>query len=442
MGYFDKIKNYVFPAGEGNQPILKKEESSKSLGNYISRVQFQRLKVDIAAWRDSIKEAEQAFYPHRVKMQRVFIDTILNGHIDACINKRKNLTLLKGFQIKQGDKVDEKATALLEKQWFASLLNYTIDARFYGYTLIGLNDLINNEFPNLEVIKRWNISPDRHQLVPLVYSLSGINFLDPEAKDANGVPYSDWTIYIDTPSDAGSSPCGFGLLYKMAYYEIIIRNNMGYNATALELFGQPMRVGKTTKTDDYERSTFFQSLLDMGSNAAILLDPNDEIELVEAQTSSGKNMGFANLEERCEKKISKIVLGHADAMDSTQGKLGGEDSSLEAIEQIEKADTKWLEEQINTKVLPKLINLGLQIPVGSTFCFKNDKEMLEAQSRKDDESMKLADIALKLKNAGMEVDPSWILERTGIPVTKTEDPIAPTLKPEQKKLLNNLYGVK
>ena len=441
MGLFSNIKNYMFPTSFNNQPRIVRDENVKAIGNYISPVQFQRLKVDIAAWRDAVKEAEQAFYPHRVKMQRVFIDTILNGHVDACMNKRKNLTLLKGFQIKVGDKVDERATELLNKQWFTNLLNYTLDAKFYGYTLIGLNEVIDNQLPNLEVIKRWNVSPDRYQLVPLVYSLNGINFLDPEAKDKDGNSYYDWTIYIDTPSETGASVCGYGLLYKVALYEIYIRNNMGYNATALELFGQPLRVGKTNKTDEYERAKYERALMDMGSSGYVLIDPMDEIEFVEASTQSGKNMGFANLEERCQKIISKIILGHADAMDSVSGKLGGEDSALEAIEQIEKADTAWLETVVNTKVLPKLMNLGLPIPVGATLCFSNDKEALEAQKRKDEELKTVADIALTFKNAGVELPIEWIEERTGIKVTKTE-PIEIGFSKDNQEKIKNLYSAK
>lgn len=437
MGIFKDIRNYIFPTAFSNQPRFVRDENVRSISNYISPVQFQRLKVDIGAWRDAVKEAEQAFYPHRVKMQRIFIDTILNGHVDACMNKRKNLTLLKGFYIKQGDKIDQKSTELLQKEWFTKLLNYSLDAKFYGYTLIGLNDIVNNEFPNLETVKRWNVSPDRYQLVPLVYSLNGINFMDPEARDKDGNSYYDWTIYIDTPSETGASVCGYGLLYKVALYEIYIRNNMGYNATALELFGQPMRVGKTSKSDEYERGEFERALRDMGASGYALIDPLDEIELVEAQTQSGKNNGFANFEERCQKIISKIILGHADAMDSVSGKLGAEDSAIEAIEQVEKTDTKWLETVVNTKVLPKLINLGLPIPMGSTFCFSNDKEELEAKEKKDAEIKLVADIVSTFNNAGVKVPVEWIEERTGIKVEKAEE--TPIIQPNIQEKLKNLY---
>ncbi len=439
-----KVTGYFFPSSLKDQPAQQRVQDVKSANGYISKVQFDRIKVDILAWRDSLKEAELAWYPHRVKMQRVFIDTVLNGHISACMSKRKDLTLLKGYYIKNvAGEIDEKATELIQKQWFGNILNHVFDAQYFGYSLIALNDLINDEFPNIEIIRRWNVSPDRHQLVPLVYSLSGINFLDPNAKDASGNSWMDSTIWIETPSDIGASKCGYGLLYKAAYYEILVRNNTGYNATAMELFGQPTRVGKTTKTDPYERDTFFNALLEMGSNAAILMDSTDEVELMFSPTGSGKNQGYANFEERCERKISKLFFGHDSALDSIAGKLGSEESAIEAIEDVERKDTIWMKEVVNSHVIPKLQGYGIAIPVGSTFCFSNDKEEVEAQRKEDEEIMKIADICYKFSQAGIEPDLAWAEERTGMKLTKKEvESTLPGLSPEKAAAIKNMYGVK
>ena len=40
--------------------------------------QLARLRHDIGMWRVAVAEAEQGYYPHRVKMQTMFIDTVLN----------------------------------------------------------------------------------------------------------------------------------------------------------------------------------------------------------------------------------------------------------------------------------------------------------------------------------------------------------------------------
>jgi len=414
--------------------------SSKNLGGYISPVQFDRIKIDIQGWRDAIREAEQAYYPHRVKMIRVTQDTIINGQVFAAMEKRKSLTLLKKFEITNGTTVDEAATELLSKKWFKLLMNYILDKKFFGYTLVGLGDLVNNEFPNLQLIKRQNVSPDRHVLNTYIYSLSGINFLDPTLKDDRGESYFDWSMYFDTPTENAGSICGYGLLYKIAYYEILLRANIGYNATALELFGMPIRVGSTTKQDEYERATFAAALRDMGSQGWILKDPLDQVELVEASSKQGKGGGFGDFEERMLKMINKIVLGHADAMDSQTGKLGSQTEVQEAIDTVEKADNEEMEIDINTIVLPKLIKLGFPIPLGYKFRIINNKEKEQTRTKQDASNKVTAEIFQTIKNAGGDPDWKYFSERTGIPVEKSEEPAPANMTPSQQTKIKAMYG--
>jgi hypothetical protein len=340
-----------------------------------------------------------------------------------------------------GETVDEKTTELFKKEWFYKLMNYALDAKAYGYTLVNLGDMINNEFPNLTVVRRWNISPDRHQVTAYVYSLSGLNFLDPNQADANGNKIIDWTIWIDTPSVDGYSTCGYGYLYKVAYYEIMLRNNMGYNATALELYGQPIRVLKTAKQDPVERAEQENGLAAMGASGWAIIDPTDELELLAGSTGAGKNQGFDNFENRALKMISKIILGHADAMDSQQGKLGGEDGAADAIKRTEKIDNQWMEYIVNTKVIPKLMNLGIKIPAGYKFCILNNKEKEEARLKEDTNNKVVSEIAVNMKNAGLQMDPEYFTERTGIPAEKIETEVEPEkeLDDKVKIKLKNLY---
>src|SRR4051812_32189289 len=71
---------------------------ARNLSNFITPVQLTRLKVDIAEWRRAISEAELAYLPHRVRMQRMYIDTILNGHVFGLMEARKDLTLLRPIE--------------------------------------------------------------------------------------------------------------------------------------------------------------------------------------------------------------------------------------------------------------------------------------------------------------------------------------------------------
>lgn len=436
------IKNYFFPIAE-NGPVVQGgndwrtiKEVKKNLSGYITPVQLQRIRHDVQLWREAVQEAEQAWYPHRVRMQRMFLDTKLHAHVKACAARRKNLTMLKDFKLCNDSGIEnEELTKLIKKKWFFDFLNYTLDAKFFGYTLVSLGDVVGDEYPELSIIRRHNISPDRLNVTSYVYSISGAQFLDE--------PYKDWHIWIPTETEIGISKVGYGLYYEVALYEIICRNVLGFNADAAELYGMPMRVGTTSKTEEDERAAFAQSLAAMGNAGWILKDVMDEVELVE---SKGNGQGFKiyeSLEQRCEKKISKIILGHADALDSVPGKLGGgsgEESPVhQALEDIATVDCRFVEHIVNGELLPRMRMHGFSIPEDVHFEFKNDAEREETRRREDESNKMTADIAQVMKNAGLKMDAKYFEERTGIPTEAIEQSAAPAFNPKIQNRLNELY---
>ena len=439
------IKNYFFPTSFAENAVVSYgndwrtiKDVNKNLSGYITPVQLSRIRHDVQLWREAVGEAEQAWYPHRVRMQRMYIDTILNGHTKACVNKRKDLTMMKDFKLcNELGEENEEATKLLKRTWFKNFVNYTLDSIYFGYSLINLGDVINDEFPQLSIIRRWNISPDRMNVTSYVYSLSGAAFLED--------PYKDWHIWVPTNTEIGVSKVGYGLLYDVALYEIVCRNLLGFNTDAAELYGMPLRKGRTQKTNEDERAAFAAALSQMGNAGWILLDDlTDEVELVE---SKGNGQGFKiyeNLEARCEKKISKLILGHADALDSTPGKLGagsGEENPVhEALETIQVKDCAFVENIVNTELLPKLRLHGFMIGEDLHFEFKNDAEKEELRRREDESNQKTANIFKTIKDAGGDPDWAYFSERTGITVEKTAstEPIS-NFKPSVQNKLNNLY---
>lgn len=441
-----KVKNYWFPVNpvSTTSPEKIRDINSKNLDRYITPVQLNRIKQDIQSWREAIQEAELPFYPQRVKMQRLYQDVINDGHVFSAIERRKDLSLLKDFHIidKSGKELED-LTKLFKNKWFFDLMSYVLDARFFGYSLIGLGDIVDNKFPNLEVIRRHNVSPDRENLTAYVYALSGIAFNNPDNKDEDGNSFYDWSIWVKTPSDIGVSPCGYGLLYKIAMYQIYIRNNIGWNADFVEMFAQPYRQAKTSKTEGPEYDQLENSMKNMGSSGYIITDPIDEISFIEGNKSGRGHDSYDNFELRNVKVVNKLVFGHADALDSQTGKLGGEDAAKAAVLETEKKDNRFFEYECNDQIIPKLRNIGFVIPEGTTFQFKNDREKEEQKNKEDDSNVKVATYVKTFKDAGIEVDPKFIEERTGIPVKKAEvkDPLItnPNIPKGIKNKLEDLY---
>jgi len=438
-----RVKNYVFPTPSNPLTQVGAEwrgtnEVKKNLRGYITPVQLQRIRHDVQMWREAVVEAEQAWYPHRVKMQRMFIDTILSGHTLACVNRRKDLTLLREWSFKnESDEESQDIKKLFNKKWFATFLEWALESKFFGYSLISLGDIQEDKFPEINLIRRFNISPDRLNVTSYVYSITGAQFTEK--------PYKDWHVWVPTPTDVGISKCGYGILYNVALYEIMCRNLLGQNADAAELYGMPLRVGKTTKTEEAERNEFMSAMLNMGSAGAILLDTLDELELVESKGMGQGYKIYPDLEKRLENKISKIILGHADAMDSVSGKLGatqGEDSPAHmALRDKQASDGAFLEDVVNDTLIPKMIKLGFNIDPSFRFVFDNNQELVEKREREDKNNLVTAQVAYQMKQAGLQFDPVQFEEITGIKTTvaPTSAPIKPPFTNRVKNKLDQLY---
>lgn len=422
--------------------VPMKPDISRNLSNYIAPVQLERIRTDIRAWRDAVREAEYAYYPQRVKLQRMYRDTILNGHVKACILKRKRLTTLRTFGMYTGDEENpvwsKEWTSNFKKKWFYNLQSYFIDAIFYGYSLVSLGSIVDTMLKHPKLIQRWNVSPDRFNVTSYIYATGGKCFFDEDVVD--------WHVYVDTPSEDGDSPCGYGLFYNIAIYEIILRNNLGFNTDFVERFSMPYVVAKTTKTNEDERGELEQAVANMGSAGYALVDPMDEITFLEAALAGTGWNGYDNLENRLEKKISKIILGHSDGIDTTPGKLGGtqdgKDSPVaQALSEIQSEDGRMIEQIVNDDLLPKLRKLGIPIPEDIRFGFKNDDELVETRTREDEANQATALVAKTLSDAGFDVDPAYITKRTNIKVDKKEipEPLDPDIsddtedKPKPKK---------
>lgn len=408
--------------GKTQQVDGKSNNYVRNLSRYIAPNQLARMKQDIQTWREAGSEMEQAWYPNRVKTQRIYMDTVLNGQVSACMDRREKLTTLKKYRIvnKNTRVEDEEASKIIKKKWFRKLMKYHVESKAFGYSLVYLDDLVDGNFPKMSIVRRHNVSPDRLNVTQYVYSLSGAPFMEE--------PYVDWHCWMPTPTDLGISNCGYGYLYKVAPYEIFMRNVLSQNIDATENFGMPTRVGKTNKAaESEERGIFEQALAEMGSAGYILMDTiGDTIELMESKSLGNGYKIYESLDARLQKIISKIILGHSDALDSVPGKLGNdseESPAQKAMNDVATVDMDDFTDYCNNELLPKLINLGFPFNDTHEFEFDNNEETEEALEKEDESNLRLATIFKMVKDAGGENDWPAFEKRTGWKVEKAEVPV-------------------
>ena len=451
-----KGKNYWFPTemfdpsspnfGQNKVNPINMAYDAKNVSRTIAPVQFPRVRIDMREWRDAITEAEMPIFPYRVKMQQIYQDLILDGHVYACWQKRKRLTLLKKpvFFDKDNHKVENNQHLnFIHSQWWNTLTDYLLDAQGYGYQLVSLGDITGGAFPDVSVVRRQNISPDREVVSPVIYMIDGIHYADPNYKARNyffdkerevcfnnpdavnegGESYSDWHIWVKTPNPFGMSACGYGIFYQVALFAILMRNNLKFNADFVEMFAQPIRWLKTNKTDESERAMAEISLQNMGSNAYVITDKEDEMQLLQNSSAGNGWESYANLEERCKKAITAVILGHEDCMSGTPGKLGSQQDgnnspANKAMREIETEQDKWLCSIINDNVLPKLRNLGFPIPKDVVYGYQNNDELNEVTDLENKRKSEFANIIETLTRAGYKVDEKYVSEQLGMEVKR------------------------
>lgn len=452
-------RNFFFPINDnltgmtsgGMNAFWNVEDSKPS--RIIPPLVFPRIRADVGYWREAIFEMENKPWNWRVKTQTILQDTIFDAHVYSCWKKRKRLTLLKKpcFYDSKGKVIEgNKDLNFIYTKWWRQYLDYTLDAQGYGYQLIELGDLKNGGFPDIGIAPRQNISPDREVVTTVVYNVNGLLFnINPDdaktikigkkdipisAKAPNGEYYFDWTIWVKTPNEFGShtSTCGYGILYWVALYALLIRNNLQNNADFNEKFLQPIRELITTKTDKKERQEAFQNLVDAGASLVFLHDPQDELKLTSNQSIGTAHQSYGDFELRLKKGISALLLGHEDAMHSVGSKLGGgskgasgksghDEPIQQAISETESEQTAWLCDEVNSN-LDKFRKLGFKIPYDITYGYQNDSEQNEIQERQNKNNIDFTESLVNLAQAGYEVDPKYIEEITGIPVTKKPEP--------------------
>lgn len=405
---------------------------------HIVPVQLHRIRQDVTTRKEAINEAERAYNPFRVKLQQMYHNTAENAHVKACVERRKDLTMLRKWEFRNLDKsVNKQVTELfcdsiggqtMNKEWFNNFVDFTLDALFYGYTLVSIGDVINNQLKGVDVVKRWHVSPDRFEITSFAYMPNGISFIDGE--------YENSYIYVSTPSNLGATKCGLGLYWELSIYEIFARNLLGFNGDYIEVNIAPFRQMKTTKTNEAERAMAEGILRDMGTSGYAVTDMMDEIIFHNSGGSGTGYNAYDQFEKRLESAISKLVLGHENAISAKPSALGnGGDQSPEQIALNDKQtkDGAFITSIVNNVLIPKLRAIGLMIPEGVTAIMLNDNEEM-------DNANNLVDLAVKMKNAGLQIDGKYFTSKTNIPLTEIVAPMKQDISKGIQDKLNKLYS--
>lgn len=378
------------------QNIDRKQPTRTQVASRIILRQQVRQREDVGDWRHALLLAESADHPDRTDLIKIYKDVDLDGHITGIISAIKNKIKSKPFMIvnAQGEE-DEDKTALFEKEWFFKFLDFIIEAPFWGFTLVQLGDIKDDGFPDIQMIPREYVVPERELVKKDLFE--GRNRNGDNAFFYKEQPLKDWFIFIGEKKD-------MGLLNKATPHALSKKNMFTEMWEYAELFGMPIRIGHTDLNDTERRKNMENMVRDMGSAAWGVFAEEDKINFVERQSTDPSDV-FIEPIKLSNEEISKAFAGQVATFDE-KSFVG----SAEVQERIfnEFVITKMRNARfvINNDLFPRMV-LHRMIPSGFSFRWKAE-EILSITDR--------SKIITDLTKVGYQFTADTVTEEIGIKV--------------------------
>jgi hypothetical protein len=378
---------------KATEPLAAIEQKKKAkLFEQIQRTQLLRQQETVRKWRDAISNAESILLPERRPLIRIYRDIILDAHVmNVCRSFSLNITSGEFYLVDKAGNVNEEATSLFYNKWFSDFLKYTSEANLWGYSLIQLGPVNEKGYEYVKLIPREYVIIDKKQVKVHLYNRG-------EVIDYSSDVFKPWIVEVYEQGN-------LGLLSNVAPLAIWKKNAIIAWSQYAELYGQPIRVGKTNIEDPNLKTNMKTMLETMGSSLWAIMDIDDSLEFIEANDDDAYSV-FMELINVCNKEISKVVLGQTMTTDDGSSRSQSEVHERQ-MDKLINAEKKYIEYCVNDKLLPSMEMNGL-IPSGLSFIWDQSENL----SMMD--QLKIVDTLLK----NYDIEPEEIKERFGIEVFK------------------------
>ena len=383
-----------------NKKVPKKSIIRKSIEWEIP---VQRIQQDVAKWRSATISAESIVNPYRIELYRLYKDIMLDAHISAVWNARKSEILGTAFLVYKKNKLQEAQTDFIQRKWFFDFIDYALDSKMWGHSLIQFGDINANEFTDVDLVPRAYVRPELNLVVPMYGAMTGEDFTQ--------TPYKEWLLSIGKKDD-------LGLLLKLGPLYIWKKTALETWANYCQLFGTPMRILKTDTSDATALRNGQRMVKEMGNSLAAVIDKEDEIQILEAKAQSVGNT-FQGLIDVCNAEISKLILGESSSTDP-KAFVGSATIHEKTKNQMVLQDIVWLENIFKYQLIPFLNFHGLGFE-NCSVKIENDQQLTL------DEKSKVIDILLK---GGYTIPSEYLMETFGIPTNSEDGEVVANYKQE------------
>lgn len=392
------MKLFGLNIGSKAEQLNDVENVSKSIKprmKVVSKVverELSRSAQNVKKWRNATITAESKLNPNRLSLLEIYKDVVLDSHLSSLMETIKLKVTAGDFYLTdpKGEKNDEMS-ALMNKSWFTFYLEKFVESTFYGHSLIQLGGIKDNEFIDFELVPREHVVPEFGivKTNPWSYSTDGTEYRER--------PFDEWLIEIGDKND-------LGLLLKASPLVLWKKGIFGAWSQFSELFGMPMRVGKTDILNPENKKNMENMLSGMASASYAVLNSDDVLELVERSQSDSYQV-FDAFINRLNSEMSKLILGQTGTTDE-KSFVGSAQVHADILSTYITAIKSKIENHVNRYVIPLMYKHGMIKTAGLRFKWDNDETVnLEKKFEFTKELLK-----------SYSIPAEWINETFNIPV--------------------------
>lgn len=217
-----------------------------------------------------------------------------------------------------------------------------------------------------------------------------------------------------------SSPARAALLRTCTYLYLFKNYNVKWWIKFAELL-LGIRVGKYDPMEPDQKKIVESAVKNMAQDAALVISKNSEFQFVEMAGKASSHQIYSDLKDWCNDEMTKAVLLHAAANESTPGKLGNESGAENSLQLLYEYYAGILDETITDDILRPWVDLNY----GEQLNYPEYKTQIEKGANLKEH----AELINLLQKAGKKVSAKYVDNKFGIPSPDPDDPNDKALEP-------------
>ena len=156
--FFKDIMQRMGAEMQDSQIIRTKSDGDFNLAKPSEQKRFKRVVIDrmnesarlvehdISHWRRACQSAINAENPNRCHLYDIYRDVALDSHLSGAVEQVNGFVKCRAFKIVDAEgNPNEDALAYFQTEWFSDFIDYILESRYWGYSLIELGDIVTDE---------------------------------------------------------------------------------------------------------------------------------------------------------------------------------------------------------------------------------------------------------------------------------------------------------